>query len=449
MLKEIDKFTKEFLEFSKNKPIRIISHHDTDGITSAAILAKIFSRLDKKFSIRIVKGLEKTIIDEEIKRQPNEVILFSDLASSNLDHFKNLEQPIFILDHHEIDKTKVNNKTKIINPHLTSNPEDNTATGAGLCYLFAKSISSENQDLSSLAIIGLIGDRHETNLSKINQQIVNDAQDLKIKKGITIYPATRPLRRALEWSTSPYIPGVTGNGPGAMELLRETGIPYTKTLLELTEEEMSKLITAVMIRRAQDNKPEDILGNLYILKFFNTKEDVREISTLINACSRLGHSDIAISYCLESEKAKSQALDIYTKYKQELVSGLKIAEKMDKIKGKGFVILNAKDQIKDAIVGTICSMLSSSPTYDQGTILIGMAYNEDKIKISARIVGHEGRNLKEVLEKTVTTFKGANPQTIAEVGGHHFAAGCLIEKDKESLFIETLKKELEVEIVKV
>ena len=122
---------------------------------------------------------------------------------------------------------------------------------------------------------------------------------------------------------------------------------------------------------------------------------------------------------------------------------------MDKIKGKGFVILNAKDQIKDAIVGTICSMLSSSPTYKQGTILIGMAYNEDKIKVSARIVGHEGRNLKEVLEKTVTTFKGENPQTVAEVGGHHFAAGCLVEKDKENSFIEALKKELELEILKV
>lgn len=449
MLKEIDTFVKEFLEFSKDKPIRIISHHDTDGITSAAILTKAFTRLDKKFSVRIVKGLEKSTIKEESKRQPNEVLLFSDLASGSLDYFKDLKEPVFILDHHEIDKTKLNDKTKIVNPHLTDNEEENRATGAGLCYLFAKAISQDNQDLAPLAIIGLIGDRHETNLSKINQQIVKETSDLKVKKGIAIYPATRPLRRALEWSTQPYIPGVTGSGPGAMEILRETGIPYDRTLLELSDEEMSKLITAVMVRRAKHGRPEDILGNLYILKFFNTKEDVREISTLINACSRLGYSDVAISYCLESESAKREALDIYTKYKQELVSGLRVAEKMDKIKGKGFVILNAKDQIKDAIVGTICSMLSSSPTYSEGTILIGMAYNEDKIKVSARIVGHEGRNLKEVLEKTVTTFKGVNPETIAEVGGHHFAAGCLVEKDKENSFIETLKKELEVEIVKV
>ncbi|NPE26386.1 DHH family phosphoesterase [Methanococcoides sp. SA1] len=449
MLKEIDTFVKEFLKFAENSPIRIISHHDTDGITSAAILAKTFQRLDKPFSIRIVKGLEDSNIKEEIARQPNEVLLFSDLASSNLDHFKDLKHPVFILDHHEIDKSKVNPNTKIINPHLTDNPEDNCATGAGLCYLFAKAVSQDNQDLSPLAIIGLIGDRHETNLSKINQKIIDDCHDLNIKKGIAIYPATRPLRRALEWSTQPFIPGVTGSGPGAMEILRETGIPYNKTLMELSEEEMSKLITAVMIRRAQHNKPEDVLGNLYILKFFNTKEDVREISTLVNACSRLGHSDIAVSYCLESESAKRQSLDIYTKYKQELVSSLRAAEKMEKIKGKGFIILNAGTQIKDAVIGTVCSMLSSSPKYDEGTILIGMADTEDKIKISARIVGHEGRNLKEVLENTIKIFKSKNPETSAEVGGHKMAAGCLIEKNKEDSFIKILKKELEIEIVKV
>jgi single-stranded-DNA-specific exonuclease len=449
MLKEVEKFAQEFLEYSKDKPVRIISHYDTDGITSASILIKTLKRLDKKFTVRIVKGLEESTIKEELKRQPDEAVIFLDLASGSLDYFQNLKEPIFIIDHHEIHKEKLTENIKIVNAHLTDNQKDNEATGAGLCYLFAKAISQENQDLSSLAIIGMIGDRHESNLSKINQQIVNDAHDLKIRKGLVLYPATRPLRRALEWSTSPYIPGVTGSGPGAMEILRETGIDYNKSLLELSNEEMSKLITAVMVRRAKHNKQNDILGNLYVLKFFNTKEDVREISVLINACSRLGYSDVAIAYCLENEKAKKQALDIYTEYKQELVSGLKVAEKMDKIKGKGFVILNAKNQIKDAIVGTICSMLSSSPTYDEGTILIGMAYNEDKIKVSARIVGQEGRNLKEVLEKTIITFKTDNPETAAEVGGHKFAAGCLVEKEKEVQFVEALKKELEIEIVKV
>ena len=212
---------------------------------------------------------------------------------------------------------------------------------------------------------------------------------------------------------------------------------------------MSRLVTAIMIRKTKSNFEENIVNNLYILKFFNTQEDVREISVLINACSRQGYHDVAISYCLENEKAKAKALDIYTEHKQQLVSGLKKAESLDKITGNNFVILNAKEHIKDTIIGTICSMISSGATYKEGTVLVGMAYNEDKIKVSARIVGRNGRNLKELMEKTVLDFKVEYPDSSAEVGGHHFAAGCVVEKEKEDPFIETLKKNLEVEVVKV
>jgi nanoRNase/pAp phosphatase (c-di-AMP/oligoRNAs hydrolase) len=80
-----------------------------------------------------------------------------------------------------------------------------------------------------------------------------------------------------------------------------------------------------------------------------------------------------------------------------------------------------------------------------------MAYNEDKIKISARMAGRDekGRNLKQVLEKTITDFRNKNPGTKAEVGGHHFAAGCLVEKEKEEEFLELLKQNLEIEILKI
>lgn len=451
MLGKINELAKEFLEISKSKPTRIISHHDTDGITSAAIISKTLQKLDRKFSVKIIKGIDEEIIKNELKRNNSETLFFTDLASSNLNYFENITSPVFILDHHELsekykDKKNINENVRIVNPHLFNEEE---VCGAGICYLFSKAISQENKDLSKLAVIGMIGDRHESNISKFYQQIISDTKDLEIKKGLLLYPATRPLRRTLEYSTSPYIPGVTGNSVGVLELLRETSISPEKTLLELDEQEMSRLITSIMLKMTKGDNKEHSIGNLYILKFFNRKEDVRELSTLINACSRLGHHGTAISLCLENEKAKSRALDIYTEYKQELISGLRVAEQIDKIQGNGFVILNAKDKIKDAIVGTVCSMLSSSLNYEEGTVLIGMAYNQDKIKVSARIVGREGKNLKQILEKTVTTFKQKNPDSNVEVGGHEKAAGCLIEKSKEQEFLEELQKNLEIDIVKI
>ena len=49
---------------SKEKPIKVISHFDTDGITSAAIFARALHRWEKEFSIEIVKNLEESIIKE-------------------------------------------------------------------------------------------------------------------------------------------------------------------------------------------------------------------------------------------------------------------------------------------------------------------------------------------------------------------------------------------------
>jgi len=444
MLEQISNLAKEFLELSKDKEIRIISHNDTDGITSATIMAKTLKRLDKKFSIKIVKTLEKKIIEQELRKAKQKILIFLDLASGSLDYFKNLENTIFILDHHEIDKQKLmqinkNNKIKIINPHLYNEQE---MCGAGLTYLFSKAISKQNTDLSNLAIMGMVGDRQESEISKLNQQIINDTKDLQIKKGPLIFSATRPLRRSLEYSTSCYIPGVTGSSQGVSELLKEINISPEKTLDELNQEELSKLITALMIRRASCKEKNEIIGNIYLLKFFNKKEDVRELSTLINACSRLGHSDVAIAFCLENEKAKSQAQDIYIKYKQELISALRTIEKIEKIQGKGFVIMNAKNEIKDTIIGTVTSILSSSLTYEKGTVLIGMAYNQNKIKVSARLVGEKDKNLKEILEKTVINLE-------AEVGGHQKAAGCLIKKEDENNFLNQLRKNLEIEIIKI
>ena len=114
----------------------------------------------------------------------------------------------------------------------------------------------------------------------------------------------------------------------------------------------------------------------------------------------------------------------------------------EKISGKNYTIINAKDKIKDTIIGTVASIISHSPVYEKGTIIVALAYNEDKIKVSARIAGKQGRNVRDVLHKIVVPLGG-------EVGGHPEAAGCLISKEKEEHFIQELKRVLDIELIKV
>ncbi|MEX2017470.1 MAG: DHH family phosphoesterase, partial [Candidatus Pacearchaeota archaeon] len=129
-------------------------------------------------------------------------------------------------------------------------------------------------------------------------------------------------------------------------------------------------------------------------------------------------------------------------YKQEMVSSLKFALESKKIEGRSFVILNAEKNIRDTMIGTVASIISNSNVYEEGTVIVTMAHNGDKIKVSARNVGKTGRNVREILQNVINHMDG-------EVGGHEFAAGCNISMKNESLFLGLLKKELELEVIKI
>ncbi len=429
---------KEFLEKSKDKEIQIISHFDTDGITSAAIMIQTLKKLDKKFSLKIVKSLEEQFIYDLPK---DKLTLFLDLASGSLKHIEESRlEDVFIIDHHEVIH-EIPKKVTIINSELHDKQK---ISGSCLTYLFCKEINEENKEFAKLAILGMIGDMLEKDIDKLNNGVLEDGE-IQRKRGLIIYPSTRPLNRTLEFSSTPYIPGVTGDIKGVLELLREVGLnPINgkyKSLIELNEDEMEKLVTAIMLRNPKA-KNKEIIGDIFLIKLFNKLEDARELSAKINACSRFGESETALQLCMEISSAKKRAETIHARYKQQLLSGLKYASEAEKIEGKKFMILNAKHHIKDTMIGTIASILSNSSLYEEGTIIVTMAYYDDKIKVSSRIVGRNGRNAREILNSIVEKIGG-------EVGGHESAAGCIIKQEKEKEFVDFLKKNLELEMIKI
>jgi len=434
---QIGNIAKKFLEKAKEKEVKIISHFDTDGITSASIMIKSLKKLDIKFSVKILKRLEENSIKDLPK---DKIILFLDLGSGNLNEISESGfEDVFIIDHHEIIQ-EVPEGINIANPDLYDKQK---ISSSGLTYLFAKEIDQSNKEFAKLAILGMIGDCLEREIEKLNHGIANDGEVQK-KRGLLIYPSTRPLNRTLEFSSNPFIPGVTGNVKGVLELLREVGLNPNKkgypSLIELTEEEMAKLVTAIMLRNPKA-KNREIIGDIFLIKMFNKLEDARELSAKINACSRLGESDTAIQLCMEISRSTKRAEAIHVKYKQRIVSGLKFATENQHV-GKGFVLVNAKDEIEDTVIGTIMSIISNSALHEEGTIVVGMSYYDNKIKVSARNVGSQGRNVREVLNNIIETVGG-------EVGGHEFAAGCMIHQEKEEEFVNLLKKQLEVELVKI
>ena len=84
MREKIKEAIERIDKLSKSKEIKIVSHFDTDGISSAAIFSRAMERWGKKFSLEIVKGLE----EDYIKRlDESKVLIFLDLASGSLNYF--------------------------------------------------------------------------------------------------------------------------------------------------------------------------------------------------------------------------------------------------------------------------------------------------------------------------------------------------------------------------
>ncbi len=442
----IDKAVEEFKSLN-NKPIRVISHLDCDGITSASIMAKTLTRENKKFILSIVKQLNENIL-KELALENYNTIIFTDLGSGYISLINKYlkSKKVFIFDHHSPEDNKDYENIVHINPHLSKIKESyNMPSGAGIVYLFSKSLNKNNIDLAHLALIGAIGDVQD--IKNINKEILEDSIStgkILIKYGLKMFGSqTKPLNKILQYNTDIYIPGVTGSEEGTFNFLSNLGINYMengkiKRIVDLNDEELKKLTTSIIIRRlGSEHNPEDVFGNIYILKeeVDDNLKDAREFSTLLNCCGRLNKPSIGIGVCLDNSFLKQKALELLKQYKLELIHSLNwfYANKEKLIQNEKFVIVNTENNVRDTLVGTLISIVSRSSVYKDKTILIGMAYTLDNnIKISVRACNNFDGDLTEVLTKIVNGN--------GEVGGHKQACGALIPMEKEMEFIEKAKE---------
>lgn len=451
--KHISLAAERFKQLDKKETIRLISHYDADGIASASILVKVMNYENRKYSISVVQQLNKKILNE-LRNEEYKIYMFSDLGSGQYDLIKDFlkDRKIFILDHHELKSKKIKNENIIqVNPHLFGIDGGTEISGAGVAYLFARELDKKMEDFAHIAIVGTMGDVQEYNgFKKLNDEILQTAikrGKIKVERGPRFFGMqTKPLYKILEYCTDPYIPDVTGSESGAIQFLNQLGInPKTPTgwkkIMDLTEEEMKKLIAGMILKRIGQEKPEDVLTNIYILtkeKEGSQLREAREFATLLNACGRMEKASLGIGTCLGDEKMKRRAIRHIADYKKELINAIKWYEENkrsnDIISEQGFIIINAKDNVLGTIIGTLASILSKSTDIKEGTYIMSMAQLLDNTtKISLRKAGRKGGNLRIICEKI------SEKLDYVEYGGHKNAAGCLIPTEKEKEFIETAK----------
>jgi RecJ-like exonuclease len=454
---DIKKTVEEFKKLNKKEVVRIVSHLDADGISAASIMVKCLNNDNRKYSISIIQQIKKEVL-EELANEPYKYYVFTDIGSGAItdieEKFKG--KKVFIFDHHEPEKTEVkSNDIFFVNPHKFGIDAGKEISGAGIVYLFASCLDSKMEEFAHIAIIGALGDMQEYNgFEKLNNEILKTAIDkgkIKVIRGLRLFGAqTKPLHKVLEYCTDPFIPGVTGSESGAIQFLNQIGInpkhgKEWKKVVHLSKEEMKNLVTGVILKRIDEKNPEDVLGNVYILrgeKEESPTKDAKEFATLLNACGRLDKASLGIGACLGDEKIKKKAIYLMTAYKREIINSLNWYNENKTsgyvTKGGGYVIINAKDKIRSTLIGTLASILSKSNNTSEKFIMSMAQLIDGTTKVSLRMCGNNnGMDLKQIISDIIKDMPNC------EAGGHANAAGALIPKDKEEEFINKAKVILE------
>lgn len=438
--------------------IRVITHYDCDGISSAAIMIRALQREGKSFHLSFIKQLSDDFI-QELGKGEERLFIFLDLGSGQLGSIKEYilsrGSKVIVIDHHQIQgEENIINSPNIfhINPMTFEITENVSASG--MTYLFSRTLNPENMDLSEIGIIGAIGDSQigsvgsDWGLFGLNKEILKDAENagkIRVGKGLRLWGRyTRPVHKALEFSVDPYIPDVTGSESNSIQFLQEIGIdPKSgngwKTLSELTEEEQKALATGIIKERIKANheNPDHIFGEVYELEEKKDFRDAQEFATLLNACGKMDKAYMGIGLCLNDPKAFSKANSILNSYRKEIGRGVswfnsnkELADVRD-----GGIYIDFGANLSEHLVSNVISIVNRSGMLPNKPTFAFADADDGKVKISARAsddLVKRGVNLKEIMEEAMGIVEG-------EGGGHAGAAGATIERNKRDAFINIVE----------
>ena len=438
----------------------ILSDSETDGVTSASIIAKAIQKKNGKPVIRVVNWLDYRLL-QEIKKSGYSWIIFCNLGAGMVSKIESIfNDQWIIIDRHFISKEESVNKNVLnINQFsLNEDIEDSTST---ISHVLASKIDSSNTDSSWMAVMASLSaglDQGEgRSLTGINKVVLDEALNSNLMKCsvelLFFGRETKPIHEAISSTIEPYIPNLTGNNDATIAILRSIGINYKnsgsqwKTLSDLSEEQNKELVELLIpYVSASENAEEvlgEIIGNVYTLnkeEEYSPLRDAREFAILIESCIKTGKYGIAIAICLgDRDKMLLDAEELMEKYKRNINKCLiSILNDEDIIieTTKSFII-NVDVLVKEKLMSKISSILSKVKRFENKVIILksSTADGEVIIHVVSNIKQKSTANIGEIM------FECSN-QTGGIGIGSKFAGKAKIPLSKSEEFIKLINVKL-------
>jgi len=445
--------------------IHVVSHLDADGLAAAGVIGKALWRFGADFRVRIQQWVDEKIVAAITFDKPALTIL-TDLGSGYLNVLsKHLSShQILILDHHQPIGDAASNIFQV-NPHLHGIDGSKDVSGAGVAYFTAKALDDTNKDLAGIAVIGALGDlqdKYEQRaLGGLNKTVVADAVAagyLKVEKDLMFFGReTRPIYKALAYTTSPFLPDISGEEDKSLAFLVSLGIKPKhrdkwRALRDLSEEEKRQLCSALSDHLISKGYPSDVLslvGAVYTLVHeepWTPLRDAREFSVLLNGTGRMEKAGLGVAICMgDRGSALEQAEAVLQEYRRTITKYLSwLMEEPDRIDElERIYVVRGEGFINEKVIGTLSSILSTSLPKPEKPIIAYAAADEEVVKVSARTLDtltSKGLDLGEIMRVAAEKFEGKG-------GGHDIAAGAQVPIKKVDAFVklvdELVKKRME------
>ena len=332
----------------KYRFVRIVSHNDADGLTSAGIMAQALLRAGICFQLSIVGRLDEAVI-EEVDRSTSrkELVIFCDMGSGQPELIGKVAADVIVLDHHQ--PVGQSPAKAVVNAHMVGIDGATDISASGTCYLVARELAADNVDLAGLAIAGAIGDKQlfQTANAFILEEALN-AGVVSVRKGLKV--GDGDLVDVLTYTTEPFL-DITGYPEKTKEFLSQLGL--SGKIEALSEEEISRLANAVslkLVRQASPEAIEAVVGEILLLnREFVT--NIYDFISILNMCGKQKIYGLALSLCLRDREIVNEALSLRKEYEKKLA--LDIRENVEKIsKGENIWYVTTVDALS---TGTLAS----------------------------------------------------------------------------------------------
>ncbi len=419
----------------KGARVRVVGDDDSDGVSSAFVLAHALRRAGYKVEVTI----RPIHTEADVKAAVHgrfDAFLIADAGSALLETVDQCHETVLVLDHHAVGTYEPKHAFEV-NPRRVGGERTWSVSASTVCTLFAAALSEQNWDLAYAGLCGAISDRqHLGGFGGLVGFCLGEADrvgNVVVSNGLTLDGAT--TLDAISNSLDPYFAPYTGNPDGVRSLLEDLGIDASTDPCKLPEAHArrlaERLTEQLQTRGVVTDRMFPLFGVRPLLRHPSGVPTLTALAKLLEAATAADKPQLAIAILDGDAKARAKVEEMAETRRARIMTEL------DRMKGEIHDMRNLRwVESKDgANTGVYGHTLLTYVCGDDRPLLV-LAKNGRRVRVSSRGSPRlflAGVNLATAMAQVAPLVGGAG-------GGHPGAAGATIPAAKLDEFLADMDR---------